>query len=453
MSKRVGNVVDPFKTIEQFGADATRWYLITNASPWDSLKFDLEGIREVQRKFFGTLYNTYQFFALYSNVDGFAFKEAYVPLDQRTESDRWILSSLNSLIKKVTTYMDEYEPTHAGRAIEDFVDEYLSNWYVRLSRRRFWKGEYEHDKISAFQTLYECLETVVALMAPVSPFFSDLLYRALNSVTGRHKEESVHHVLFPEVNESVIDESLEQRMELARDISSLVLSLRKKINIKVRQPLQKILIPILSSEMKIQVQRVEDLIKSEVNIKEIQYLESGNGFIKKKIKPNFVALGKRLGPKMKAVTTALAKFSQEDISALEKHGSHSLVIDQEPVILLLHEVEISSDDVPGWMVANKGSLTVALDVTISPELISEGNARELVNRIQKIRKDNGYELTDRIMVQVTENDELKNSIARFNSYICAEILADELELVPGLANGTEIEVNDIPLKVFVSKKA
>jgi isoleucyl-tRNA synthetase len=453
MSKRVGNVVDPFKTIEQFGADATRWYLITNASPWDSLKFDLEGIKEVQRKFFGTLYNTYQFFALYSNVDGFAFKEAYIPLDQRTEIDRWILSSLNSLVKKVTAYMDDFEPTHAGRAIEDFVDEYLSNWYVRLSRRRFWKGEYEHDKICAFQTLYECLETVTALMAPVSPFFSDLLFRALNTVTGRHKEESVHHILFPRVDNKVIDESLEQRMELARDISSLVLSLRKKINIKVRQPLQKILIPVLSPEMKNQVERVEYLIKSEVNIKEIEYLESGNGFIKKKIKPNFVALGKKLGARMKAVTTALSKFSQEDISTLENQGSFSLVIENEPLTLQLHEVEISSDDVPGWMVANKGSITVALDVTVSPELISEGNARELVNRIQKIRKDNGYELTDRIMVQVTENDELKNSIARFNSYICAEILADELELVPALANGTDIEVNDIPLKVFVSKKA
>jgi isoleucyl-tRNA synthetase len=453
MSKRLGNVVDPFKTIEHFGADATRWYLITNASPWDSLRFDLEGIKEVQRKFFGTLYNTYQFFALYSNVDGFAFKEAYIPLEQRTEIDRWILSSLNSMIKKVTVYMDDYEPTHAGRAIEDFVDEYLSNWYVRLCRRRFWKGEYEHDKICAFQTLYECLETIVALMAPVSPFFSDLLFKALNDVTGRHKEESVHHILFPKVNESVIDEALEQRMELARDISSLVLSLRKKINIKVRQPLQKILIPVSSGEVRNQIEKIEDLIKSEVNIKEIQYIDANNDFIKKKIKPNFGALGRKLGPRMKAVAKAVADFSQQDIEVFEKQGFFSLSIDNEPIKLDLQEVEISSDDVPGWMVANKDSLTVALDVTVSPELISEGNARELVNRIQKIRKDKGYELTDRILVQVTENDELKNSIARFNSYICAEILADELELVPALANGTEIEVNDIPLKVFVSKKA
>ena len=452
MSKRLGNVVDPFKTLEQYGADATRWYLITNASPWDSLKFDLEGIREVQRKFFGTLYNTYQFFALYANVDGFAFREAYIPLDQRSEIDRWILSSLNSLVKKVQAYMDDYEPTHAGRAIEDFVDESLSNWYVRLSRRRFWKGEYEHDKICAFQTLYECLETISALMAPISPFFSDLLYRTLNAVTGRHQEESVHHLLFPKAKKEVIDEELEQRMQLAQDISSLVLSLRKKINIKVRQPLQKILIPVLSENMKAQIGKIEDLIKSEVNIKEIEYLDNTNGFIKKKIKPNFVALGKRLGSKMKSVSVALSNFSQEDIAGFEKQGSYTVNLENEPIVLQLNEVEISSDDIPGWMVANKDTLTVALDVTVSPELVSEGNARELVNRIQKIRKDNGYELTDRIMVQVTENDELKNSIARFNSYICAEILADELELVPALANGTEIEVNDIPLKVFVSKK-
>ena len=452
MSKRLGNVVDPFKTLEQFGADATRWYLITNASPWDSLKFDLEGIREVQRKFFGTLYNTYQFFALYANVDGFAFRENYIPLEQRAEIDRWILSALNSLVKKVQTYMDDYEPTHAGRAIEDFVDESLSNWYVRLCRRRFWKGEYEHDKICAFQTLYECLETICRLMAPISPFFSDLLYRELNAVTGRYEEQSIHHVLFPTVNAKVINEPLEERMRLAQDISSLVLSLRKKINIKVRQPLQKILIPVSNPETQRQIEKVEDLIKSEVNIKEIEYLDHTNGFIKKKIKPNFVALGKRLGAKMKLVTSALSQFSQEDIGLIENDGEYPLKVGSDTIVLHLNEVEISSDDIPGWMVANKDTLTVALDVTVSPELVSEGNARELVNRIQKIRKDNGYELTDRIMVQVTENDELKNSIARFNSYICAEILADELELVPALANGTEIEVNDIPLKVFVSKK-
>jgi isoleucyl-tRNA synthetase len=454
MSKRLGNVVDPFKTIEEFGADATRWYLITNASPWESMKFDLEGIKEVQRKFFGTLYNTYQFFALYANVDGFSFREEYIPLNKRPEIDRWILSSLNSLINTVTGYMDEYEPTQAGRAIEDFVDEHLSNWYVRLCRRRFWKGEYEHDKICAYQTLYECLEVVTRLMAPVAPFFSDSIFQNLNSVSGRYNVESVHHILFPEVNEGAIDKSLEERMQLAQDISSLVLSLRKKVNIKVRQPLQRVLIPVASQEMKSQVKLVEELIKSEVNVKEIEYLDNNdNSFIKKKIKPNYVALGKKLGPKMKAVAVAIGKMSQEDIVSLEKEGSISLLIDNEPVILQAQEVEISSEDIPGWMVANKEALTVALDVNVTPILVSEGNARELVNRVQKIRKDSGLELTDRIIVKLSEHGELKDSIARFNNYICAEILADQLEMVSELAEGTEVEVNDIPVKVFVSKKA
>jgi isoleucyl-tRNA synthetase len=357
------------------------------------------------------------------------------------------------MVKKATEYMDDYEPTQAGRVIEEFVDEHLSNWYVRLCRRRFWKGEYEQDKISAYQTLYECLETVALLVAPISPFFSDTLFRNLNSVTGRHKEQSVHHVLYPQANKSVIDTALEERMKLAQDASSLVLSLRKKVNIKVRQPLQKVLIPVLNSGMKNQLNLIEDLIKSEVNVKEIQYLTEDNGFIKKKIKPNYIALGKKLGGKMKALAAALAGFAQEDISRLEKEGSISLFIDNEPLILQANEVEITSEDIPGWLVANKDSLTVALDVTVTPELISEGNARELVNRIQKIRKDNGYELTDRIAVQVTDHQDLKQSIAQFNNYICAEILADTLELVTDLPGGTEIEVNDISLKVFVTKKA
>jgi isoleucyl-tRNA synthetase len=426
MSKRLGNVVDPFKTIEQFGADATRWYLITNASPWENMKFDLEGIKEVQRKFFGTVYNTYQFFALYSNVDGFAFKEEYIPLDQRPEIDRWILSSLHSLIKKVTECMDDYEPTQAGRAMEEFVDEHLSNWYVRLCRRRFWKGEYEHDKICAYQTLYECLETLAKLMAPISPFFSDMLFGNLNAVTGRHKEESVHHALFPVSDAGVIDELLEERMQLAQVISSLILSLRKKVNIKVRQPLQRVLVPVLSKEMKKQIERVEDLIKSEVNIKEVQYLTEDTGFIKKKIKPNYTLLGKKLGAKMKQVAATLASFTQDDIAKLEKEHAISLQIDNEPLILQVNEVEITSEDIPGWMVANKDALTVALDVTVTPELVSEGNARELVNRIQKIRKDSGFDLTDRILVKVTEHNELNQSIAQFKTYICAEILADKL---------------------------
>lgn len=453
MSKRLGNVIDPFKTIEEFGADATRWYLITNASPWESMKFDLEGIREVQRKFFRTLFNTYQFFALYANVDGFAFKEKYILVNERPEIDQWILSSLNSMVKTVTDFMDEFEPTQAGRAIEDFVDAHLSNWYVRLCRRRFWKGEYEHDKICAYQTLYECLETITRLMAPIAPFFSDSIFQEMNKISGRQNAESVHHALFPQPEVKVIDKALEERMQLAQDISSLVLSLRKKVNIKVRQPLQRVLIPVMNEGVKKQIALIEELIKTEVNVKEIEYIGKDDSFIKKKIKPNYVALGKKLGGKMKAVAVAISRMSQEDIAGLEKEGSISLFIDNEPVILQIQEVEISGEDIPGWMVANKDSLTVALDVNVTQILVSEGNARELVNRVQKIRKDSGFELTDRIVVKVSEHGELKESIARFNNYICAEILADQLEMVPELEEGTEVEVNDIPVKVFVSKKA
>ncbi|HZE83689.1 MAG TPA: DUF5915 domain-containing protein, partial [Puia sp.] len=439
--------------IEKFGADATRWYLITNASPWESMKFDIDGIREAQRKFFGTLYNTYQFFALYANVDGFAFTEPPIPLEQRPEIDRWILSSLNTLVGKVNAGFDDYEPTLAGRLIEDFVDEHLSNWYVRLCRRRFWKGEYEHDKICAYQTLYECLETVARLMAPVSPFFADWLFSNLDEVTGRIGLNSVHHADFPLPDPARIDTSLEERMQLAQDASSLILSLRKKVNIRVRQPLQKVLIPVLNQAMQQQLEKVEDLVKTEVNIKEVQYLLATDGFIRKRIRPNFVALGKKLGAKMKAVSAALAIFSQDDISKLEKEGNYTLLIDNEPLILQVNEVEIVSEDIPGWVVANKDSLTVALDVTVTPELANEGNARELVNRIQKIRKDNGYDLTDRIQVQITATPTLTDSLAQFHDYICTEILADSVELVSEIANGTEIEVNDIHLKVFVIKKA
>ena len=452
MSKRLGNVVDPFKTIDQYGADATRWYLITNASPWDNLKFDSDGIREVQRKFFGTLYNTYQFFALYANVDGFAFREAMIPVKDRPEIDRWILSSLNSLVLKVNQYMDDYEPTMAGRAIEDFVDEQLSNWYVRLCRRRFWKGEYEQDKISAYQTLYECLETICRMTAPISPFFTDFVFSNLNQVTGRDKALSLHHAFFPESNEAMIDELLEERMQLAQDASSLILSIRKKVNIKVRQPLQKVLIPVASPGMKEQLQRVEDLIKAEVNIKEIEYLEADNQFIRKKIKPNFVALGKKLGPKMKQVSAALSVFGQQEIRTLETAGQITLDIDNEPLVILKEEVDIQSEDVPGWMVASKNALTVALDVTLTDDLEQEGNARELVNRIQRIRKDSGFDLTDRILVKLSQHEKLTKAISQYNDYICAEILADKLEFVPTIIGGTDIEVNDIPLQVFIEKK-
>ncbi|MBO9618233.1 MAG: isoleucine--tRNA ligase [Niabella sp.] len=452
MSKRLGNVVDPFVTIETFGADATRWYLITNASPWDNLKFDIDGIKEVQRKFFGTLYNTYQFFALYANVDGFTFKEAKIPLNKRPEIDRWIISSLNTLVKEVTTAMDDYEPTQAGRLIEDFVDEHLSNWYVRLCRRRFWKGEYEADKIAAYQTLFECLETVTRLMAPIAPFFSDAVFQNLNSVANHFDVGSVHHALFPKADESAIDPSLEERMQLAQDISSLILSLRKKVNIKVRQPLQKVLIPVLNPAMTEQLQKVEALIQSEVNVKEVEYLVDTEGFIKKKIKPNFVALGKKLGPKMKAVSNKLAGFTQEEISNLEKNGQIVLDIEGEAVPILVNEVDINSEDIPGWTVANKGALTVALDITITEELKQEGEAREFVNRIQKIRKDSNFDLTDRISVQIDTNQALKNALNTYKDYICAEILADDLDFSPISSGGTEIEVNEHKLSTIVTKK-
>jgi len=448
----LGNVVDPFATIESFGADATRWYLITNASPWDNLKFDLEGIKEVQRKFFGTLYNTYQFFALYANVDGFAFKEAAIPVKERPEIDRWILSSLHTLIAQVTSAMDQYEPTQAGRLIEDFVDEQLSNWYVRLCRRRFWKGDYSHDKIAAYQTLYECIETITRLMAPISPFFSDAVFLQLNAVTARFTAASVHHVQFPKSDASIIDRDLEDRMQLAQDVSSLVLSLRKKVNIKVRQPLQKVLIPIMDNVMQGQLEKIEDLIRAEVNVKAIEYLRADNTFIKKKIKPNFVALGKKLGPKMKAVSANLSTFSQEQIALLEKDGQINLSIDNEPLVLQLAETEISSEDIPGWTVASKGRLTVALDITVTPELESEGHAREFVNRIQKIRKDAGFELTDRVFVQVVASEGLTKSLATFKTYICAEILADSLDFSNAIINGTDVEINDETIKVVVTKK-
>lgn len=453
MSKSQGNVVDPFAVLERYGADATRWYLITNAAPWDSLRFDEEGIVESQRKLFNTLYNTYTFFATYANLDGFAFREAYLPLQERPEIDRWILSLLHSLVQQVRASLDDYDPTRAGRAVQDFVDEQLSNWYVRLCRRRFWKGEYGQDKISAYQTLYECLETVTRLMAPVSPFFSDWLFRNLNGVTGRLPETSVHHTDFPAVAEAAIDQALEERMQLAQDISSLALSLRKKVGIKVRQPLEKLLIPVFDDHMRDQIAAVADLIRSEINVKELRFLSDTEGFIRKRIRPDFKKLGQKLGPKMKAASAAIAAFSQHEIAELERLGHAELVLDGEPLRISRDEVEISPEDIPGWSVAGKGPLTVALDLSISPELRSEGYARELVNRIQRIRKDRGLELTDRIAVRLTENEELRSAIMNYNNYICTEILADNLVLVPQLQDGTEIEVNETRLHVLVDKKS
>ena len=456
MSKRLGNVVDPFDTINSFGADATRWYLITNASPWDSLKFDSEGIREAQRKFFGTLYNTYQFFALYANVDGFAFKENYIPVKDRPEIDQWILSSLNTLIKDATRYFDEYEPTQAGRAIEDFVDEHLSNWYVRLCRRRFWKGEYEHDKICAYQTLYECLEVLSQLMAPVAPFFADWLFNNLNAVSGRFTVASVHHSDFPRADESVIDTDLEKRMQLAQDTSSLILSLRKKVNIKVRQPLQKVFIPALDSAMAERIQQVADIIKAETNIKEVDILAADNDFIRKKAKANFKTLGKRLGGKMKWAAEQIAGFDNTLINRVMEEpytlNPEDAAKGGEPIIITGEDLEVSTDAIPGYEVAVKGQLTVALDIVITDDLKMEGDAREFVNRVQNIRKESDFNLTDRIDVQVLENAGLQPSLIQYKDYICAEILADSLAFLPVLNAGTEIEVNDVTLKVNILKK-
>ncbi|MBL7694808.1 MAG: isoleucine--tRNA ligase [Ferruginibacter sp.] len=456
MSKRLGNVVDPFDTINSFGADATRWYLITNASPWDSLKFDSEGIREAQRKFFGTLYNTYQFFALYANVDGFAFKENYIPVKDRPEIDQWILSSLNTLIKDATRYFDEYEPTQAGRAIEDFVDEHLSNWYVRLCRRRFWKGEYEHDKICAYQTLYECLEVLSQLMAPVAPFFADWLFNNLNAVSGRFTVASVHHSDFPRADESVIDTDLEKRMQLAQDTSSLILSLRKKVNIKVRQPLQKVFIPALDSTMAERIRKVADIIKAETNIKEVDILAADNDFIRKKAKANFKTLGKRLGGKMKWAAEQIAGFDNTLINRVMEEpytlNPEDAAKGGEPIIITGEDLEVSTDAIPGYEVAVKGQLTVALDIVITDDLKMEGDAREFVNRVQNIRKESDFNLTDRIDVQVLENAGLQPSLIQYKDYICAEILADSLAFLPVLNAGTEIEVNDVTLKVNILKK-
>lgn len=452
MSKRHGNTVDPFETIDKYGADATRWYLMTNASPWDNLKFDIDGIKEVQRKFFGTLYNTYQFFALYANVDGFAFKESRIADDNRPEIDRWILSTLHSLVKTVNENLEEYEPTIAFRAIDQFVDEHLSNWYVRLCRRRFWKGEYETDKISAYQTLYECLETVSRLIAPLAPFFSDELFRNLNAVTNRFEATSVHHTDYPVANEALIDKSLEERMELAQDVSSLILSLRKKENIIVRQPLQKVLIPVLDAHMKTQLERVEDLIKSETNIKQIEYITESNSVISKKIKADFKSLGKKLGARMKSTAAEIEKMSQEDIEVLEQTGTFTLTVNNEPVELVPGDVIITAEDIPGWSVAGKGKVTIALDITINEELRQEGNARMFINRVQNIRKERKFDLSDRIFVQILDTQALKPSIIRFKDYICAEILADELTFVSHLEDSVEVEVDNNLLYITIHKK-
>ena len=452
MSKRLGNVVNPFETLETYGADATRWYLVTNASPWDNLKFDLSGIQEVQRKFFGTLYNTYQFFILYANVDGFKFEQAYIPVKDRPEIDRWVISSLNSLVHTVTVAMDDFEPTIAGRAIETFVDEHLSNWYVRLCRRRFWKGTYTEDKIAAYQTLYECIETIARLMAPIAPFFCDQLFRNLNGLTKRFDATSIHHIDFPKADPSKMDAALETRMQLAQDICSLVLSIRKKVNIKVRQPLQKILIPVLDPAMKLAIEQMEELILAEVNVKEINYITETEGVISKKLKPNFKLLGAKLGTKMKQASAVIAALSQNQISELERNGTLTIQVEESSISLLINEVDIIAEDIPGWSVAVKGNLTVALDISLSEALLKEGNARELINRVQNIRKEANFELTDKILLQIVDNTNMKDAVNEFSEYICREILATQIDWVSSLEEGVDIDINDQKLRILVRQK-
>ena len=451
MSKRLGNAVDPFDTLSTYGADATRWYMISNANPWDNLKFDLEGIEEIKRKFFGTLYNTYGFFALYANLDNFAFSEAEIPLEKRPEIDRWILSELHSLIAKVDTFYAEYEPTKATRAIDKFVQENLSNWFVRLSRRRFWKGSYGEDKISAYQTLYTCLLTVAKLGAPVAPFFMERLYGDLNAVSGQEKFESVHLSQFPESNPAYINKALEQKMQKAQTVSSLVLSLRAKEKIKVRQPLQRIMIPVLNEAEKEEIIAVSDLIKSEVNVKEIELISDDSGILVKQIKPNFKVLGPRFGKDMKLISNAIQNFGPDEIAKIEKDSEINVEINGKMTTLLLSDVVISSQDIDGWLVANQAGVTVALDVTISEELKKEGVARELVNRIQNLRKDSGFEVTDRIKIVLQEETLINQTIQDNTSYIKAETLADTLEVVQEVKDGLEISFDNIKTFLSISK--
>ena len=451
MSKRLGNAVDPFKTMDDHGPDATRWYMISNANPWDNLKFDIEGIVEVKRKFFGTLYNTYSFFALYANIDEFSYAEDDIPLNERPEIDRWILSELHTLIKKVDEAYADYEPTKAARAISDYVQENLSNWYVRLCRRRFWKGDYQKDKISAYQTLYTCLITVAKLSAPIAPFFMDRLYKDLTNTTSKDKFESVHLSHFPEYDASLIDEALESKMAKAQTISSLVLSIRQKEKIKVRQPLQKIMIPVLDDKQKHEIEAVADLIMSEVNVKEIELLDDASGILVKRIKPNFKVLGPKYGKEMKQIAQSVAALGQEDIQKIEQEGEISLKIENKIIKLQLQDVEISSQDIEGWLVASQGSLTVALDVTINDDLRKEGIARELVNRIQNIRKESGYEVTDKIDIKILKDGLVENAVESNLGYIKAETLTAELNFEDKLENGTAIAFDEVNTKLFIEK--
>ena len=452
MSKRLGNGVDPFSTIEKYGSDPLRWYMITNSSPWDNLKFDVDGIEEVRRKFFGTLYNTYSFFSLYANVDGFEYKEADVPMAERPEIDRWILSVLNTLVKEVDTCYSEYEPTKAGRLISDFVNDNLSNWYVRLNRKRFWGGEFTQDKLSAYQTLYTCLETVAKLMSPIAPFYADKLYMDLVTATGRDNVVSVHLAKFPEYEEEMIDKELEVRMQMAQDVTSMVLALRRKVNIKVRQPLQCIMIPVVDEEQRAHIEAVKALIMSEVNVKDIKFVDGAAGVLVKKVKCDFKKMGPKFGKQMKAVAAAVAEMSQEAIAELEKNGSYTLQLDGTDLLVEATDVEIFSEDIPGWLVANEGKLTVALDVTVTEELRREGIARELVNRIQNIRKSSGLEITDKIKITLSKNQQTDDAVNEYKDYICNQVLGTSLTLTDEVENGTELNFDDFSLYVSVVKE-
>ena len=451
MSKRLGNAVDPFSTIEKFGSDPLRWYMITNSAPWDNLKFDADGVDEVRRKFFGTLYNTYSFFALYANVDGFTYAEKDVPVAERPEIDRWILSLLNSLIKQVDDCLNDYEPTKAGRLITDFVNDNLSNWYVRLNRKRFWGSAMSADKLSAYQTLYVCLETVAKLMAPVAPFYADRLYMDLVGVTGRDNVVSVHLAKFPVADESLIDRELEARMQMAQDVTSMVLALRRKVNIKVRQPLQCIMVPVVDEEQKRHIEAVKELILNEVNVKELKFVDGAEGVLVKKVKCDFKKLGPKFGKQMKAVAAAVAGMSQEAIAEFERNGSYTFDIDGTQAVVAVSDVEIYSEDIPGWLVANEGRLTVALEVTVTEGLRREGIARELVNRIQNIRKSSGFEITDKIKVVLSKNSLTDDAVNEYNTYICNQVLAASLTLADEVSEATELELDDCTLRVNVTK--
>lgn len=451
MSKRLGNAVDPFETIEQYGSDPLRWYMITNASPWDNIKFDVDGIEEVRRKFFGTLYNTYSFFVLYANVDGFDYKEADVPMEERPEIDRWILSLLNSLVKDVDGFYVTYEPTRAGRAISDFVNDNLSNWYVRLNRRRFWGGGMTTDKLSAYQTLYICLETVAKLMAPIAPFYADQLFTDLIAVTGRDKSESVHLADFPVCNEAWVDKDLEERMQLAQSISSMVLALRRKVNIKVRQPLQAIMVPVADAHQQAAIELVKNLILNEVNVKELTFVDNAAGILVKRIKPDFKKLGPRYGKVMKQLAAAIQAMTQENIQQFEATGSFAFDIDGQQAVVELADVEVISEDIPGWLVANEGRLTVALDITVTEELRLEGLARELVNRIQNIRKSSGFDITDKITIAVLSSEDMDPAIRAYSSYIAGQVLAESIEIADVVSDGTELDFEEFKLTVKVEK--